>query len=294
MLGLSKLAKTKWVKEFESLSPENKERIYAQKYKERTIKPLGEGSSRVSDLVVNPEHGLAVRKINQAVAPNSLLFGENLWKTLHKNVKQLEAEKHLRDIASNEGDFAHVISGGPTKAYYQYSPGGNPKIKDLEARRKAYMDRRAKLKNTQARFVPTDLFNEGLALNREFHTEALLSPAGEKIWNEFKRRYPGAWDKRDMNIAGGKLVDFEPFESTNTHFLYGVKAKPNQVRKLFLGEGNLEKAIQQGSNLTDEQKQKLFKYIAKPNVVESFVPGSAPLKKTFMGKIRNIINMFRH
>ena len=253
-----KKASPKWVSLFENLSPEDQRRILAMRPRERTLRPLGKGSSNVSDLVVHPQHGLSVRKIMKIIGDYKKLI-EN---SVDHRTGQLRAETRLKELAGGGGPFAHLLGverikntnlarlgfdeGVPNaKAYYEFAKGDvHPDLKWADMRAKELSNRYGEQWYYNPRFK--DDYNKIVSIYRD---ERNLGPLGESIKKKMQEEGYPMWDLRHPNIIGGKVVDFEGTRDglakkergeiayRNLRDTYGDNDfTPNQVRKFWLSE----------------------------------------------------------
>lgn len=227
----SKESAPRWAKMLEGLPTGDQRKILSSITKERTLRHLGTGGSRVADLVASPQHGIAVRKV--PLVHDVSKGGVDALAL--RATTQLGAEEHLRSVAKNKGPFAHVLKGStPTRAYYQYAPGpasAEEKAYGLLAKKqqkamalrssrgKAIRGKRAQGKDVtpaeldahqavkdELSALNPSLYESRTVLNREMS----LGPEGDAVLTKMRERYPALRDVVPRNVRGGKLVDFEP------------------------------------------------------------------------------------
>jgi hypothetical protein len=216
-----KKASPKWVELFQNLSPEDQRKILDMRPRERTVRPLGKGSSNVADLVVNPKYGLSVRKLMRIIGADKDLVDVSYE---HRK-KQLRAEARLKEIAGGRGPFAHLLGvegiknrnleqlgfdeGIPNaKAYYDFAKGDvHPDLKWAD-RRIAQLDKRLG-RGWQWRARHHGLESELEKIENIYRGEQDLGVFGNAVRAKMEDEGYRMWDVRHPNIVGGKVVDFE-------------------------------------------------------------------------------------
>jgi hypothetical protein len=255
-----KQASPKWVELFQKLSPEDQRKILDMRPRERTVRPLGKGSSNVSDLVVNPKYGLSVRKLMKIIGADRDLIDSSYT---HRK-RQLRAEARLKEIARGGGPFAHLLGvegiknrnlqelgfdeGVPNaKAYYDFAEGDvHPDLK--------WADRRmAELDKKHGRGWHNFPHHYGLEreldkIHNIYRGEVEdLGVFGNAVRAKMEDEGYRMWDVRHPNIVGGKVVDFEgipgymslgPKQELENVYRRRNRSKPdlspNEVRKFWM------------------------------------------------------------
>ncbi len=247
---LRKIAAPRWVKELEKLPAGDAKRLISSIDKERTVRHLGSGSSRVSDLVVRPGAGLQVRKVPKLMDASK----EGLSEALQGSKDQLLAEQRLKALAGGGGPFAHLVEGTPAKAYYEYAGDkvhptvkNAPRVfKDLYRKEQDLYDKDMRGKVTRGEYARTlqGINKKQQALRQSLQREESLGPEGDAVIGKMREKfYPGLYDVRKANIVGGKLVDFEPkmkMRSVRTDQRLDLP-EDAAARRAFLGGGVSER-----------------------------------------------------
>jgi len=203
---LCKEASPKRIKMIRSgkLGKESLKRLALAGYKDRTLKPLGSGASRVVDLVFTKGHGVAVRKIPKI---------EGATKSMLQKIYSSQAREHQlwkkiqKSMSKKNIPVAKILGQKGPVGYYEYVSG-----KDVTGRLKdvfGKIDRHLALANK------SNLSKRRMTIRRAGKAVDKITKITEKSFipktelQLLKKKYPYLRDTATRNVVGGKLIDFD-------------------------------------------------------------------------------------
>jgi len=252
--GIEKISTSRFIKEIAkgNLSPSAIDRLKGLVSNPKEVKRLGHGGEQIADLVLHPQHGLAVRKIPILDSTHP----KHLMDSLSAEKERVDLWKHTKKITGGKGDFAHLLSrvAGKPVSYYEYS---KPHAKEMHSRidtlykqkHKAFEDLENKRwpaegdridfdEASHRKYVRADKHRS--RVRAMFQTQPKLSPETEQHLEKLKAKYPGLHDMRHANFIGGKIVDLSPHMRSHTRYMdqqwkLPMNSSTNYSRKKFLG-----------------------------------------------------------
>ena len=204
--AIYKEASPKWIKMIRSgkLSKESLKRLAGAGYKDRTLKSLGSGASRVVDLVFTKRHGIAVRKIPKIEGTSKGM----LQKIYSSQAKEHQLWKEIQKFMTKKNIPVAKILGqkGPV-GYYEYVSGKNVtgKLKNVFGKIDKFLASANKSNISKRRMT---IRRAGKAIDKITNITERSFISKPKL-QLLKKKYPYLRDTATRNVVGGKLVDFD-------------------------------------------------------------------------------------
>ncbi len=197
--AIEKYSSPKWIKMIRSgkLSEKALKILANAGYKDRTIKHLGVGGTRVSDLVFTSRVGKAVRKIPNIEGVSKYYIHEPYNSQAKEHFVWNKVQKYL---SKKKIKVPRLIKQDGPIGYYEHVKGRSVanKAKKLfnkldEYGKQGDRVRRIRVKNAKLRMLRI--------LNK--------SPIDAKTMRKIKRKYPRIYDMTNRNLVDRTLVDFD-------------------------------------------------------------------------------------